>query len=210
MIAAAFVVVPRTATAQAKTVSSKMKVETAIVEAIDPAARTVTLKKLDGTVVTIAAPPDIKRFAEVKVGDTVTARFYENVVVRVKSPGEPEVDTAAKGTTGSEQILPGGTKARQWTITATISAVDMDTPSITFTGPNARARHVTDDGRGRSCGIPLGSREDGYDHGLGSYAWCLRRQPRDALVVAYSARREDSVLTRHLKHRCDLTKERHP
>jgi hypothetical protein len=136
MIAAAFVVVPRTATAQAKTVSSEMKVETAIVEAIDPAARTVTLKKLDGTVVTIAAPPDIKRFAEVKVGDTVTARFYENVVVRVKSPGEPEVDTAAKGTTGSEQILPGGTKARQWTITATISAVDMDTPSITFTGPN--------------------------------------------------------------------------
>jgi hypothetical protein len=46
------------------------------------------------------------------------------------------VDTAATGTTGSEQILPGGTKARQWTITATISAVDMDTPSITFTGPN--------------------------------------------------------------------------
>jgi len=136
MIAAAFVVVPRTATAQAKTVSSEMKVETAIVEAIDPAARTVTLKKPDGTVVTIAAPPDIKRFAEVKVGDKVTARFYENVVVRVKSPGEPEVDTAAKGTTGSEQILPGGTKARQWTITATISAVDMDTPSITFTGPN--------------------------------------------------------------------------
>jgi hypothetical protein len=136
MIAAAFVVVPRTATAQAKTVSSEMKVETAIVEAIDPAARTVTLKKPDGTVVTIAAPPDIKRFAEVKVGEKVTARFYENVVVRVKSPGEPEVDTAAKGTTGSEQILPGGTKARQWTITATISAVDMDTPSITFTGPN--------------------------------------------------------------------------
>ena len=136
MIAAAFVVVPRTATAQAKTVSSEMKVETAIVEAIDPAARTVTLKKPDGTVVTIAAPPDIKRFAEVKVGDKVTARFYENVVVRVKSPGEPEVDTAATGTTGSEQILPGGTKARQWTITATISAVDMDTPSITFTGPN--------------------------------------------------------------------------
>jgi hypothetical protein len=136
MIAAAFVVVPRTATAQAKTVSSEMKVETAIVEAIDPAARTVTLKKPDGTVVTIAAPPDIKRFAEVKVGEKVTARFYENVVVRVKSPGEPEVDTAATGTTGSEQILPGGTKARQWTITATISAVDMDTPSITFTGPN--------------------------------------------------------------------------
>ena len=126
----------RTAMAQAKTVSSEMRVETGIVEAIDPATRSVTLKKPDGTVVTTVAGPDMKRFEEVKVGDKVTARFYENVVIRVKRPDEPEVDTAAKGTTGSEQVLPGGTKARQWTITATISAVDMETPSISFTGPN--------------------------------------------------------------------------
>ena len=41
-----------------------------------------------------------------------------------------------KGTTGSEQAMPGGTKAKQRTITATIAAIDMTTPSITFTGPN--------------------------------------------------------------------------
>ena len=121
---------------QAKTVSSEMKEETGIVEAIDPAARTATIKKSDGTVVTIVARPDLKRFDEVKVGDKISARFYENVVVRVKRSDEPSVDTATRGTTGSEQVLPGGTKARQWTITATISAIDLDTPSITFTGPN--------------------------------------------------------------------------
>ena len=113
-----------------------MRTETATVEAIEAATRTVTLKKPDGTYVTIVAGPDIKRFAEIKVGDKVNARYYENVVVRLKQPGEPEVDSSVKGTTGSEQVLPGGTKAKQRTITATITAIDMNAPSITFTGPN--------------------------------------------------------------------------
>jgi hypothetical protein len=86
--------------------------------------------------VTVVAGPDIKRFAEVKVGDKVTARYYENLVVRVKHPGESEVDNRAKNTSPSGQALPGGTKSRQMTITATITAIDMNTPTITFTGPN--------------------------------------------------------------------------
>ena len=85
---------------------------------------------------TTVAGPDIKRFAELKVGDTVNARYYENVVVRVKQPGESDVVSSAKGTTGSEQVLPGGTRAKQVTITATITAIDPAAPSITFTGPN--------------------------------------------------------------------------
>ena len=52
-----------------------MRTETGIVEAIEAATRTVTLKKTDGTVVTTVAGPDIKRFAELKVGDKVTARY---------------------------------------------------------------------------------------------------------------------------------------
>jgi hypothetical protein len=136
LAAAVLVSMARTATAQAKSVTTKMRTETATVEAIEAASRTLTLKKPDGTFVTIVAGPDIKRFDEIKVGDKVNARYYENVVVRLKKPGEPDVDTAAKSTTPSEQILPGGTKAKQRTITATITAIDMDTPSITFTGPN--------------------------------------------------------------------------
>jgi Cu/Ag efflux protein CusF len=137
IIAAAFLVsMARTAMAQTKTVSSEMRTETATVEAIDPSTRTVTLKKPDGTIVSVVAGPDIQRFAEVKVGDKVNARYYENLVIRLKRPGEPEVDSLTKGTTGSEQTLPGGTKARQLTITATIAAIDVNVPSITFTGPN--------------------------------------------------------------------------
>ena len=126
----------RTAAAQSKTVTSEMKVQSGTVEAIDPARRMVTLKKSDGTFVTIVAGPDITRFSEVKVGDTVTARYYENLVVRLKHPGEAEVDSKIKSTTPSGQEMPGGTKATQRTITATITAIDPATPSITFNGPN--------------------------------------------------------------------------
>ena len=136
MAAAAVVSMARTATAQSKTIRSEMRTETATIEAIEAASRTLTLKKPDGTFVTTIAGPDIKRFPELKIGDTVNARYYENVVVRVKAPGEPDVVSSAKGTTGSEQVLPGGTKAKQLTITATITAIDQTTPSITFTGPN--------------------------------------------------------------------------
>ncbi len=134
--AAALVSVARPAMAQSKTVSSEIRTETAIVEALDAATRMVTLKKPDGTFVTTVAGPDVKRFAEIKIGDKVTARYYENVVIRVKSPGEADVMSGTKGTTGSDQVLPGGTKAKQMTITATITAIDPNAPSITFTGPN--------------------------------------------------------------------------
>ena len=124
------------AMAQSKTVKSEMRTETATVEAIEASTRTLTLKKADGSYLTTVAGPDITRFDEVKLGDTVNVRYYENVVIRVKRPGESDVMSSVKGTTGSEQVLPGGTKAKQVTITATITAIDAAAPSITFTGPN--------------------------------------------------------------------------
>jgi hypothetical protein len=124
------------AMAQSKTVRSEMKTETATVEAIEASTRTFTLRKPDGSYLTTVAGPDIKRFAEVKVGDTVNVRYYENLVVRVKQPGESDVVSGVRGTTGSDQVLPGGTRAKQVTITATITAIDPALPSITFTGPN--------------------------------------------------------------------------
>jgi len=136
MGAVALVSSAQMAMAQSKTVTSEMRTETATIEAIEASSRTLTLKKPDGTFVTTVAGPDITRFAELKIGDTVNVRYYENVVVRVKRPGESDVMSSAKGTTGAEQVLPGGTRAKQVTITATITAIDPTTPSITFTGPH--------------------------------------------------------------------------
>jgi hypothetical protein len=136
MAAAGLVSMAQTAMAQSKTITYEQKTETGVVEAIEASTRTVSLRKPDGTIVTTVAGPDIKRFPELKVGDKVTARFYENVVLRMKRPGESEGYSASKATTPSEQVLPGGTKAKQVSITATITAIDPATPSITFSGPN--------------------------------------------------------------------------
>ena len=126
----------RPAIAQTKSISSEPRVETGIVEAIEASSRSITLKKPDGTFVTTVAGSDVKRFNEIKVGDKVTAHYYENLVLRLKRPGEPDSDSTAGATTPSAQTLPGGTRAKQTRITATITAIDPQVPSITFTGPH--------------------------------------------------------------------------
>jgi hypothetical protein len=86
--------------------------------------------------VTITAPADFKRFAELKVGDTITAKYYENVVLRLKAPGEKAVDTTSESVTPGAGARPGGTAAAQRTITATITAIDPNVPSVSLSGPN--------------------------------------------------------------------------
>lgn len=122
--------------AQTKTLPGEMKTETATVEAIDHARREVTLKEANGLYSTIEVPADNKKFDSIKVGDKVTARYYDNVVIRVKQPGEKDVDTDSAAVTRGSNAKPGGTAATQRTITATITAIDMKIPSVTFTGPN--------------------------------------------------------------------------
>ena len=136
MAAAALLSTPRLGVAQSKEVTSEMKVESGVVEAIEAQSRSMTIRKSDGTVVTTVAGPDVKRFDEFKIGDKVKARYYENLVIRVKPPGEPAVDTDVKDAVASGQGLPGGTKARQRTLTCTIAEIDLKTPAITFTSAN--------------------------------------------------------------------------
>ena len=120
----------------AAVVMSTARVETATVEAIEAGSRTITLKKPDGTYVTTVAGPEVKRFAEIKIGDKVTARYYENIVVRMKPNSEPGLATTEKASTPSGQVNPGGTTARQTTLTAVITAIDTKVSSVTFKGPN--------------------------------------------------------------------------
>jgi hypothetical protein len=122
--------------AQVKTLTGETSNMTATVEAIDQSRREVTLKKEDGTYHVLKVPADVKRLEELKVGDTVKVRSYENIVLRLKQPGEPDVDTASKSTTPAAGGQPAGTMAGQRTITATITAIDPSVPSITFSGPN--------------------------------------------------------------------------
>lgn len=119
-----------------KSFTGEAEVMTATVEAISHSTREVTLKEPDGTYTVVTAPPEMKRFSELKVGDKITVRYYENIVVRLKAPGEKDVDSSTEGATRGAGARPGATVAEQRTITATITELDPKVPSITFTGPN--------------------------------------------------------------------------
>ena len=124
------------AAAQTKTLQGEMKTMTATVEAIERGTREVTLKEQNGEYTTVKVGPEVKKFDQLKVGDKVTARYYDNIVLRVKLPGEKDVDTGSAALTAGNRAAPGATAAAQRTITATITEIDQKVPSITFTGPN--------------------------------------------------------------------------
>lgn len=134
-VAAMLALTAVSAGAQTKVLTGEQKVVTAIVEAIEQSTRQVTVKKPDGTMESFYVPPSMKRFDQLKVGDKINARYYENVVLQLKQPGTADVDKSA-GKLVPVQGAPAGTTSYQRTITATITAIDPKVPSITFSGPN--------------------------------------------------------------------------
>jgi Cu/Ag efflux protein CusF len=129
-----------------KTITGETITTTATIESIEKSSRTVTLKNEDGTYDVLNVPTSVKKFDSLKVGDKIKAHYYENVVLRLKAPGEKDVDTTTGAVTPGTGAGPAGTAAAQRTITATITAIDQKVPSITFSGPNGwtYSSHVED------------------------------------------------------------------
>ena len=121
--------------AQTKTITGETKTVTAVVEAIERSSREVTVKKPDGKYEVFYVPEGVKRFDTLKIGDKVSARYYENMVLQLKAPGAKPTDEASAAVTRAKDKA-AATAARQRTITATITEIDMKIPSITFSGPN--------------------------------------------------------------------------
>jgi hypothetical protein len=122
--------------AQTKTLTGETATLTATVEAIDASTRTLTLKGPKGNYVDVVAPDSVTKFSAIKVGDKITAKYYENIVLTVQPPGSKPKDTDSAAATRASGAKPGATAATQRTITATITEIDQKVPSITFSGPN--------------------------------------------------------------------------
>jgi hypothetical protein len=157
-VLAALVVLPLVARAQ-KPVTETDAIElTTKIEAIDKTARLVTLKDKDGEVETIYCGPEVKRFDELKVGDTVTFRYYESIAYAIRKPGQPSglPATGAPKVTRNVGGRPGGTLAQQETATVTIKAIDAKIPSVTV---------LTEDGRTASFKVEDKKNLDGVKVG---------------------------------------------
>jgi Cu/Ag efflux protein CusF len=140
VVLAALAALPLAALAQAPVTQTDSVEVTAKIEAIDKTTRLVSLKDEDGETETIYCGPEVKRFDELKVGDTVTFRYYESIAYEIRKPGQPSGLPAETGPTitRGQGARPGGTIAQQETATVTVKAIDAKVPSITV---------LTEDGR---------------------------------------------------------------
>ena len=114
------------------------------IETIDYDRRAMNIKTPDGRLVAVNVPESVQRFPEFKVGNNLKATYNNNVLVRLKPPGEAPVDTL--DTTYSKGDPTSGAKATVRRMTASLVAIDKGTSSVTFEGPNGwkYSRRVAD------------------------------------------------------------------
>jgi Cu/Ag efflux protein CusF len=111
---------------------------TATIKAINAATRSVTLKAENGDEDTFTVGPEVVRFDQLKVGDTIKASYYESLVFQVLKPGAPAPPAGTGLAAGRLKDTPGGVIGKQETTTVTVKAVDVNVPSITVTTADGR------------------------------------------------------------------------
>ena len=122
--------------AQTRTLPTQTVTLSGTVETIDHEKRVVNIKTPEGKFQAIDVPPAAKRFDELKVGDKVSITYNNTVSARLKPPGEAPVNTATGTSTAGQGERPGGTASQERVMTASITDIDKNAQSITFTGPN--------------------------------------------------------------------------
>jgi hypothetical protein len=129
--------------AQVKELPTTTETISGTIETIDKNKRAMNIKTADGKMVAVNVPESVKRFSELKVGDKLKATYNNNVIVRMKPPGEAAVDTADTTSTMGQTSGKAATVRR---MTATIADIDRSASAITFTGPNGwkYSRRVVD------------------------------------------------------------------
>jgi hypothetical protein len=105
----------------------------ATIEAIDHDHRLVTLKGKDDNYETVYVGPQIKRFDELQVGQTVTFKYTEAVVYELRRAGEPAPASSSSGEKVESHATakPSGTITNRETATVTVKAADSKSGALT-------------------------------------------------------------------------------
>jgi len=110
---------------------------TATITAIDAATRTVSLKGPKGNETSVVAGPEVKNFAQLKVGDAVDLTVVEALTLELKKGGGKPVAWTVKE--GAERAkagqAPAGVVGRQISVVGDVLAVDAATGTVTVRGP---------------------------------------------------------------------------
>jgi hypothetical protein len=108
-----------------------------VVTKIDAATRTVTLKSKDGEI-SVVAGPEVKNFAQIKVGDHFDV-IYEIAVamelVKVKNAGVRSEEVTTNTVTAPKGDKPGMVTTKVVTTVANVVAIDQAKKMVSIKGP---------------------------------------------------------------------------
>jgi Cu/Ag efflux protein CusF len=111
---------------------------TATVTKVDRESRWLTLKREDGVLIDVQAGPEVKNFAQIKVGDKVIATQQNTVTIEVVPAGQaaPNVSSGSKTVSAPAGSKPMGVQADTVTVSGKVTAIDYGKRTVTLQGPH--------------------------------------------------------------------------
>ncbi|MFL5359769.1 MAG: hypothetical protein ACJ79O_23875 [Myxococcales bacterium] len=110
----------------------------------DAAGRNLTLKLDDGRAETIKVSPELRRFDEIALGDTVEVDLREGLLLEYQPAGSAVVAPAVAvvgAKTGADQV-PGGVTAVAVQTIVTVTAIDLKGRIVELEDPEGNKRDV--------------------------------------------------------------------
>jgi hypothetical protein len=111
----------------------------ALVVGVDKETRTLTLEREDGSVELVQVGDVARNFDQIKVGDRITASYYESVAVYIGAPGEtPDVAGAGLMVRAPKGSRPGGYAAEIVDVSATVKKINKRSRKVKLKLPDGR------------------------------------------------------------------------
>jgi len=120
-------------------VPSDVSVWKGIVLGNDVQAHQLTVQGPNGGLHQFAIPAKATNQFKVQVGDTVTVKFVESVVLYLRRPGDASVAAPPPTVTVTPGALPDVDEVKVVTVTCKITAVNLATRTISFTDASGKS-----------------------------------------------------------------------
>jgi hypothetical protein len=127
-------------TAPAKVMDAEAKMQateiTAVITALDLKNRIVTLKGPAGNEFAVVVDPAVKGLQNVKIGDTVSVKYYQAVALDFKKgDGIRMMTVSTAAGAGTKKTMPGVSGVQQVTTVSNIWAINAASGTVTVRGP---------------------------------------------------------------------------
>jgi len=142
--------------------------DTVTIKAIDKPSRRVTVTNGAGETSTFKAPPEIKRFDSLKVGDKIHVTYRAEVELVLSAPNAPLPPDAAGvvAARAREASTPGGVAVGYTTVTGAVLAIDMAKHTLKIVSPSGGEVHTVEvtreDGRKAMSRLKVGDKITAY------------------------------------------------